>query len=124
MPFWPKVPLVIKPAALACLGDRLTWTGASPDGLVVRPSGLPESEGPETDSGEEVTLGVAPEVASGNVLDGTIVNVSGRKKSSCDKSAEPSDFLFIDLVVIRTGHSGPFGLAISLMMLSASSAWR
>ena len=38
----PEVPLVSKPAALACRGERLAGAGAGPHGAVVVPSGLPE----------------------------------------------------------------------------------
>jgi hypothetical protein len=54
---WPEVPLVIKPAAFACRGERLAGAGAGPHGSVVGPPCLSQGVGPDTDTGEEVALG-------------------------------------------------------------------
>jgi hypothetical protein len=114
MPGRPEVPLVSKPAAFACLGERLAWAGASPDGTFVGPPGLPESEGPEPDAGEEMALGVAAEVIGTDVLDGPGVHVSGRKKSSCDETAEPFAFFFVDLIVVGPHVSSSSRMSCSI----------
>lgn len=110
---WPEVPLVIKPCAFACLGERLARTASGPDGAVVRPSGLPESKGPKSDAGEEVAAVVGLEVVGADVLDAPGVDVSVRKKSSCDEPVEPVCFRLIDLVVVRTCHTKPLNSHLS-----------
>lgn len=59
----PEVPLVSKPSSFACAAERLARTTSSPDGNVVGPSGSTESITPDTDSSEEVALGISHKVA-------------------------------------------------------------
>lgn len=63
----PEVPLVSKPASLACRAERLAWAGCGPDGAIVGPSGAAEREGPHANAGEEVALGVPVEVGGSNI---------------------------------------------------------
>lgn len=100
LPFRPEVPLVIKPKALACLGDRLARAAAAPDGSIVGPSGLPESEGPEPDAGEEVGLGESPEIVGADVFDRAGVDGAGGKVSGDDEPVEPSCCLRVEFVVV------------------------
>jgi hypothetical protein len=64
----PKVPLVSKPCSFACRAERLTGTGASPDRAVVGPSGEAQGVGPDSDTGEEVDLGVSAQVRSSQLM--------------------------------------------------------
>jgi hypothetical protein len=54
----PKMPLVSKPASLACRAERLARARACPALSAVVPSGHSKGSGPDPDTGEEVTLGV------------------------------------------------------------------
>jgi hypothetical protein len=52
----PEVAGVIDAAALSGCAERLTGTGAGPDGPVVGPPGKTQSMAPDADAGEEVAL--------------------------------------------------------------------
>lgn len=94
------MPLVIKPIAFACLGERLAGATSGPDGAIVGPAGGAEGVGPSADTGKEVALNVSRQVTGRNVSDVALVNVAGRKKSICNEVAEPSGGMGINLVVV------------------------
>jgi hypothetical protein len=54
---------------LARRRERLTGTGACPDGPVVGPSGKSKSVRPDADSGEEMALDVSVEIGGLNIGD-------------------------------------------------------
>jgi hypothetical protein len=63
----PEVALVFDALALTGGAERLAGTASGPDGPGVIPSGKAEGMGPDADTGEEVALGVALEVARSHV---------------------------------------------------------
>jgi hypothetical protein len=65
--FRPEVTLVGKSCSLSGGAEWLAGAGAGPDGPVVGPSCETEGVGPDADTGEEVALGVALEVARSHV---------------------------------------------------------
>lgn len=73
---------------------------ASPHGSIRRPSGKSQREGPASNPGEEVTLRVRAQVGRDDVLDASLVDVSGGKKSVGDELAEPCSGARVELVVV------------------------
>jgi hypothetical protein len=73
----PQVPLVSKPTAFACRGERLARAGSGPDGAVLWPSCEAQRKAPPADSGEEVALGKSVEFAWADVFNGSFVHNSG-----------------------------------------------
>lgn len=65
----PQMPWVIDTAALARVAERLARTGPGPQGAVVGPAGETGGEGPTPNAGEEMGLGVSPQVIRLHVLD-------------------------------------------------------
>lgn len=102
---WPKVPLVIKPAAFACRAERLTWARAGPHFAVIGPSCGAQGMTPDADSGEEVTLCVSSEIAWLDIYDAPFVDISGRNMSGSDQVSQPLRGVRVDLVVV--GGHGP-----------------
>jgi hypothetical protein len=126
MPGRPQVPLVIKPCSAACRAERLAWAGTGPHGLVVGPSSLSKSVGPDADAGEEMTLAIAGEVGWADIADVALVHVSGWKISGCNEVAEPRRSEWINLVVEDSAIHAPgtsnercvkFGLVVSCLFL-------
>jgi hypothetical protein len=110
---WPQVPLVIKPAAFACRGERLAWAGSGPHGTVIRPSGEPQGVGPSANAGEEMALGVASEVVGPHVCDRPLVNVAWGDVTGFNEVAEPLSGIGVNLVVVgdhlensKVAHTG------------------
>jgi hypothetical protein len=67
MKLGPEVTLVSKSGTFAGGAEGLAGARAGPDGAVVGPSCETEGVGPNADTGEEVALGVALEVARSHV---------------------------------------------------------
>ena len=63
----PEVALVIEPATRARGAEGLAGARARPDRPLVGPAGEPEGVGPDPDAGEEVALGVSPELGGSNI---------------------------------------------------------
>jgi hypothetical protein len=101
----PKVPLVSKPAALACRAERLAWAGSGPDQPVVGPSGSPKSVGPDADAGEEMMLAVTGELARFDIAYVSLVHVAGRNHAGCDQLPQPGGGERIVLVVVSGRRS-------------------
>jgi hypothetical protein len=72
----PQVPLVSKPAAFACRGERLARTGSGPHRTALGPSRETEGERPASDPGEEMALSVLGEFCGGDVLNGSFIHNS------------------------------------------------
>ena len=99
------MPLIVKPSAFTCRGERLARAAASPHGSITRPSGKGQGVGPSCDAGKEMTLGVGSELIRGDVLDAAFVNDAGGDVAGCDQVAEPLRGVGVDLVV--EVHSPP-----------------
>jgi hypothetical protein len=76
VPEGPEVAVIGKPAARACLGERLARTASSPYRAISGPGSKPQSDAPAADAGEEVALSVGSEVAGANVPNVPHVDVS------------------------------------------------
>jgi hypothetical protein len=70
------MPLVSKPASLACRAERLAWAASGPHGPVIRPTGEPESIAPSPDAGEEVTLSASHKLTWYDILDRSLIDIS------------------------------------------------
>jgi hypothetical protein len=70
------MPFVVERFAFAGRAEWLARAGAGPDFAVVGPIGEPERIGPDTDSGEEMTLGVSGEVIGPNMFNWSFINES------------------------------------------------
>jgi hypothetical protein len=66
-PSWPKVPRIVERFAFAGRAEGLTGAGASPDFAVVGPSGEPECVTPNSNTAEEMALGVASQIVGLNI---------------------------------------------------------
>jgi hypothetical protein len=77
----------------------LAWARTSPDLDVVWDAGKAEGVGPSTDPGEEVALGVPPDVGRVDVFDAALIHVSGREMAFLDQFPEPCGCKRIDLIV-------------------------
>jgi hypothetical protein len=104
VPSRPEVPLVSKPAAFACLAERLAWAGSGPDRPIVGPAGPAEREAPKPDAGEEMALGVASQIVGADVPDVPCIDVSGSNQSICDEGAQPFRRKRIALIIVGAAH--------------------
>jgi hypothetical protein len=75
-PDWPKMPFVVERLALAGRTEGLTGTGTGPDLSVIWPSRKSQGIAPDSDPGEEVTLGISSEVVSPNIGNWSLIHVS------------------------------------------------
>ncbi|HYV62398.1 MAG TPA: hypothetical protein VE958_06975 [Bryobacteraceae bacterium] len=64
---WPKMPFVVERRAFSGRAEWLAGTAARPDFAVVGPAGEPERVGPDSDAGEEVTLGISSQLIGSNI---------------------------------------------------------
>ncbi len=76
--FGPEMSLVVSPPALSGDAKGLAGTGTGPDGRIVGDAGKSEGEGPASDAGEEVNLGVPHKVICTDIYDAPLVHVAGR----------------------------------------------
>src|SRR5690606_25562977 len=79
---------------------------SGPDRLIIRPPGEPERVAPSADAGEEMALGVAPEVVGLNKSNVSLIHVPWRDVSRRNQVPEPLRGVGIDFVVVG-GHSLP-----------------
>jgi hypothetical protein len=101
----PEVPVVIEAFSLPGGAEGLAGAGAGPDGSVVGPSGETEGVGPDADAGEEVALGVAAEVRSSHVPNGSFIYVTFRYQSTVDQVAQPLRGVGVYLIIVRNHSS-------------------
>jgi hypothetical protein len=99
----PEVAGVIDAAALSGCAERLTGTGAGPDGPVVGPPGKTQGVAPDADAGEEVALSKSRKSVWRNVPNVSFIDFPTRDVSLIDKFPQPIRCFRIDLVVVR-GH--------------------
>ena len=97
----PEVPVVVETFALSGGAEGLAGAGAGPDGPVVGPSGETEGVGPDADTGEEVALGVAVEVRSSHVPNGSFIDISVSDQFIGDQVAQPLRGVGVYLVIVR-----------------------
>jgi len=100
VPVGPEVPLIIKPAALACRAERLARATARPHRPCIKPSGPAQGKGPDADSREEMALGVSSQVTGANVADISFIDIPRCDLIACDEVAQPLGRVGVDLVVV------------------------
>jgi hypothetical protein len=96
----PEVPLVRKPSAFTCRAERLARARASPDGLIVRPSGKTQGVSPSSNAGKEVTMAIACKVTGHNVFNAAFINMPIGDVSLLDQLTKPGCRLFVKFVVV------------------------
>src|SRR6185312_16345768 len=122
------MPLVIKPASLACRAERLAGTRTCPNRTVVRPPCPAEGVGPAADPGEEMALGVGAKVVRADIFDAPGVDIARRDVALADQFAQPRCGFLVYLVVVGRGNGShrpaPTACAAisSAMALGLSSA--
>lgn len=79
-PAGPKVPLVSKPTALACRGERLARTASSPNFSMIGNTRESKRVAPAADAGEEMTLVVGSEFVRLDIADIPFVNDARRNQ--------------------------------------------
>jgi hypothetical protein len=100
------VPLVSKPAAAACLGERLARTASRPKRSIRWDICERKSEGPAADPSEEVALGEGSEFTGFDVTDVSLVDDALRDQISSDQLAQPLDIEAVVLVVVDGHETG------------------
>jgi hypothetical protein len=98
-PVGPEVPIVREAPAPPGRAEGLTGTGSGPNRRIVGPPGEAEGVGPDTNSGEEVTLLVFADVACAELSDAAIVNAPSSNVPTVGEVSEPFDCIWFDLVV-------------------------
>jgi hypothetical protein len=101
----PEVTLVGKSCSLSGGAEGLAGAGAGPDGPLVGPSSETEGMGPDADTGEEVALGVAVEVRSSHVPNGSFIDISVSDQFIGDQVAQPLRGVGVYLVIVRNHSS-------------------
>jgi hypothetical protein len=105
---WPKVSWVRKPSSSACRAERLAWATSCPDWSIVRPSCATKSEGPNSNSSEEVALCEIFKVARDDIFNTPFVDDAGRDMPGIYQVAQPLGGVGVKLVVVRR-HSWHLG---------------
>jgi hypothetical protein len=100
MEVWPEVPLVIKPSARACHAERLAGATSCPDRPTIRPSGAAQSQRPDSDPGEKVTLRESLQVVRCDIFNTPFIHDPGRNVTAFDQIAQPLSCVRIYFVVI------------------------
>jgi hypothetical protein len=119
----PQVPLVIKPAAFARRAERLAGAASGPDRLTVGPSGLPECERPDADSGEEVALNKSSKVTRLDILDAPLIHDARRDQAVGDQLAQPRRRERIVLVVVGRHAAAAFTAAAFAATGAEKTRW-
>jgi hypothetical protein len=96
----PKVALVFRAALLTCVAERLTGTGAGPDGAIVGPSSQSEGVTPSADTGEEMALSEVCEVIRLYVLYASFVHYPLSDVAVLDEFPQPCGGLGVVFVVV------------------------
>ncbi len=96
----PEVSLIGMAFALSRARNRLTRTGAGPDGSSIGPAGEAQGVGPSADTGEEMALRVASDVIGLHLLNVALIDVAGCDQPIGDQLAQPRRGKGIVFVVI------------------------
>jgi hypothetical protein len=99
IPDRPEVTIIIKPLAFARLREGWTWAASGIDGPVIRPSGLSEGVGPDSNPGEEMPLGISHKLVCFDFPDAALIHISRRDYACFHKFPEPLRFPWIGFVV-------------------------
>jgi hypothetical protein len=96
----PKVSLV--PQSCSAAGNREGLAGAapSPEFSVIWPASQSSSEGPSSDAGKEVALGVAFEVIGTDINDAPFINITWCDMAGGNQVAKPLRGEWVNLVVV------------------------
>jgi hypothetical protein len=94
------VAFVIGRLALAGGREWLAGARACPNRSVVWPAGETEGERPSAEPGEEMGLGVSPQIVGSHVNDASLVDISSGDMSGFDEVAEPLRCIGIVFVVV------------------------
>jgi hypothetical protein len=115
------MPLVIKPRAFACRAERLAGAASGPHWSVVRPSGSAQGEAPDSNSGEEMALGVSPQVFRIDILYAPLVHITGGNMAGGYQVAQPLGCIRVCLIVVRRHIISPqlAGVALAQALLAA-----
>jgi hypothetical protein len=97
----PKVPCVAGALLLAGGAVALAGTTARPNRSVIGPAGESERVTPAANAGEEVALGEAADVRSGNVQDVSFIDVAFGNLPCLDEFTQPRRGEPVVLVVVR-----------------------
>jgi hypothetical protein len=92
VPIRPEVTRVIKPASFARRREGRAGAASSPDWSVVSPSGISESERPESSASEEVKLGISHKVGCSDFGDASFIYVSWCNGMGLDRLAQNLGF--------------------------------
>jgi hypothetical protein len=104
------VPVVLATSSFAGGAEGLAGAGACPNRSRIGPSGDAQGEAKPSDAGEEVALGIAPQIFGPNIDDASLVDVADGNVSSGDEVAEPLCGIGVNLVVISGHDFGSTGL--------------
>lgn len=96
----PQVPLVRSPLSFACRAERLAGTGTCPDGTVIRPSCATQSMGPDSDTGEKMTLPESGKVGRHDIFNTPCVNFPRRDMSGFHQLPQPCGCKRVYLVIV------------------------
>jgi hypothetical protein len=99
IPDRPEVTIIIKPLPFACFREGWTRATSGPHWTVVGPSGLPQSEAPESSPGEEMTLGVSHKFACFDFIDVPTNNLPISDGSRLDRFAHDFALERIEVVI-------------------------
>jgi hypothetical protein len=96
--------LIVETAFAPGPAEGLAGAASGPCVLAIRPPGLSEGVAPDPDPGEEVALGVSPEVVGPNKSNVSLIYVAWRDVARGDEVPQPLRGVWVDLVVVG-GHS-------------------
>ena len=105
----PEMALVLRPALLPRVAERLAGTGASPYGAVVGPPCESESVRPSADTGEEMALGKFGKVIRLYVLYAAFVYDSIGDVAALDEFPQPGGGIGVVFVVVVNQDLVPMG---------------
>jgi hypothetical protein len=104
---WPEVAVVCGAFALSSGRERLTGTTSGPDWSVVRPSCTAQGVAPDSNSSEEMTLGISQKVGWLNVSDTSLIHISVSNEFCCYQVPQPRGSERVEFVVVSLAHASP-----------------
>ena len=94
------MPLVSKPISFACRAERLARAGAGPDWLVVGPPSKTQGKAPDSNAGEEMTLGISSKLIWSYIFNTPFVNNARGNQTFGDQHAQLGGGVFVEFVVV------------------------
>ena len=104
IPGRPKMPLVSKSCSFACRAERLARTRSCPDVFIVRPACPTKCVTPNSDTCEEVALGIRFQIRRMDIFNAALIDIAGSDKASGDQVSKPLCGEGVDLVVVGRFH--------------------